>query len=76
MKLIDNHPMLGEKVSWVKAGSTKVEGKVTGVRLGQHITDIRKCEIVGRGIRFRIKPDDGSRAVWTDSVIARSNHGQ
>lgn len=71
MKLIDNHPMLGKEVVYeteVGSGKRVVKGIVTGVRRGTPLLNMKTGVINSNTFRLRIKPNDGSRAIWTDSV--------
>lgn len=78
MKLIEDHLMLGVAVeySMEKNGVTKiVKGKVTGVRRGQPMLDMDTRVINSKTVQLRIKPDDGTRAIWTTSMKETSSHG-
>jgi len=69
MNLIENHPMLGVTVDYEHDGST-ITGVVTGVRKGNPILNVRTGSENSDAYRLRIKPDDGSRAIWTESLAA------
>lgn len=67
MNLIEDHPMLGTTVDYERNGIT-ITGVVTGVRVGTPLLNIRTGVRTSDTVRLRIKPDDGSKAIWTDSV--------
>lgn len=68
-ELIEGHKMLGREVEYNlrdRTGRTKkfVVGIVTGVKRGGPLTNIKTGE-VSQSEMMRIKPNDGSRAIWT-----------
>jgi hypothetical protein len=60
---------IGSNVEWFKGGPKPkiVRGKVTGIRRSSGIIKDTKTGEQWPGVQFRIKPEDGSRAVWTDA---------
>ena len=63
--------MLGTEVEYetvVKAKHRRIVGKVTGVLRGRPLTNIHTREVNSDTYQLRIKPNDGSRAIWTDSL--------
>lgn len=71
MRLVENHSMLGEDViyTWTNRQGIEreVRGKVTGVEDGYVIRNIKTGKRYP-AIRMRIKPNDGSRAIWSGTV--------
>lgn len=68
MKLIEDHPALGKKLQY-EDGKRKTIGVVTGVRKGGIITNRKTGRINKDTIQLRIKPEDGSRAFWTATMV-------
>lgn len=62
-----DHEQIGRVTRWVSKTGREVEGVCTGCQLsGSQVMNLKTGE-TWAGIRFRIQPDDGSRAVWTTS---------
>jgi len=67
-----DHDLIGKQVTYTKADDTEVKGICTGCQLaGSMIYDMETMERWA-GIRFRVKPADGSRQFWTDAFADKS----
>lgn len=67
-----NHPQIGRHVEYTatsRDGKTvnSVTGVVTALQGGHVLRDINTGERFN-GYKLRIKPDDGSRAIWTTAM--------